>query len=429
VVPHFLDERDHPWLRALLDEHERFIGRHQRELEERLREPLPCASPARKRKLATHVLARVWGTGSSPSSPPPRRARAEVFGTATGSDRGAEALLEEVAGRLGVTVAALRESLYADLPGERRVGAPRETISPGELALRANLALAQALVFRSTRITIELEGNARAVVRHAKLRGLICVVTPRDGLPGAHLELSGPYALFRRTLLYGRALGQILPLLAWCQRFRLRADCILRGQEATLTLQSGDPIFPAEEPRRYDSRLEERFARDFRKLAPGWNVLREPEPVNANGTLAFPDFALEHRTTGQRWLLELAGFWTPDYLVRKLAQYRAASLPNLILCIDEDRNCASSDLPANTPVIRFRKKVDAQAVLDLVSGLQTASPEVLPPETTGTVPPPHPFPPETTGAKLPHLFPPETRGTKPAPHLFPPETRGTKPAP
>src|SRR5437899_972075 len=27
VVPHFLAEHDHPWLRCLLEEHERFIGR------------------------------------------------------------------------------------------------------------------------------------------------------------------------------------------------------------------------------------------------------------------------------------------------------------------------------------------------------------------------------------------------------------------
>src|SRR5437867_12959384 len=39
VVPHFLGEHDHPWLRALLEEHGRFIGRPPRELEARPREP------------------------------------------------------------------------------------------------------------------------------------------------------------------------------------------------------------------------------------------------------------------------------------------------------------------------------------------------------------------------------------------------------
>ena len=44
LVPHLLGEHDHPWLRVLLDEHERFVGA-RRTLDARLREPLPCESP------------------------------------------------------------------------------------------------------------------------------------------------------------------------------------------------------------------------------------------------------------------------------------------------------------------------------------------------------------------------------------------------
>jgi hypothetical protein len=134
-----------------------------------------------------------------------------------------------------------------------------------------------------------------------------------------------------------------------------------------LELGTGDPIFPAGEPRRYDSRLEERFAREFRRLAPDWDVLREPEPVSAGDTLIFPDFALCHRRdTARRWLLEIVGFWTPDYVARKLALYRRAHLSNLILCIDEERNCAAADLPAGALVMRFHRRVDAAAVLRLL---------------------------------------------------------------
>ncbi len=60
------------------------------------------------------------------------------------------------------------------------------------------------------------------------------------------------------------------------------------------------------------------------------------------------------------------GFWTPDYVARKLALYRRARLSNLILCIDEERNCAAADLPAGALVVRFRRRVDAAAVLRLL---------------------------------------------------------------
>jgi predicted nuclease of restriction endonuclease-like RecB superfamily len=159
-----------------------------------------------------------------------------------------------------------------------------------------------------------------------------------------------------------------VPVLAWCNRFRLRAHCILREQALTLRLASGDPIFPAAEPRRYDSALEERFARDFCRIAPDWDVLREPEPVKAGNTLIFPDFALQNRRDGRRWLLEIVGFWTPEYVARKLALLRAAGLPDLILCIDEERSCEDADLPASARVVRFRRRIDAGAVLRVVEG-------------------------------------------------------------
>src|SRR3989440_6744300 len=74
-----------------------------------------------------------------------------------------------------------------------------------------------------------------------------------------------------------------------------------------------------------------------------------------------PEVSLQSST-----LLEIVGFWTPDYVARKLALYRGAHLSNLILCIDEDRNCAEADLPPEALVVWFRRRVDAAAVLRMV---------------------------------------------------------------
>jgi uncharacterized protein len=367
VVPHFLGEHDHPWLRTLLEEHERFIGRPQRELDGRLREPLPCVSPPRKLRLANQVLMRLRRGHRNATVVPPRRARALVFVEAARSPAPALTVLSTVAASLGVTAGDLQGSLFADLPGERLVGASAQSLSAVELALRTNLALVQALLFHAIAVRIDVEGNTRVLIRHAKLRGLICTIADRNGQSGSSLEISGPFVLFRNTRLYGRALGELVPLLAWCPHFRLQANCVFDGRHLTLELGTGDPIFPASAPREYDSRVEERFAREFRRLAPDWDAVREPEPIAADGTLIFPDFALQHRSNPtRRWLLEIMGFWTPDYVARKLAQYRNARLSNLILCIDESRNCAEADLPPDALVIRFRRRVDAAAVLRIV---------------------------------------------------------------
>jgi uncharacterized protein len=362
VVPRFLVEADHPWLRTLLDERERFVGRPQREVDARLREPLMAEGPAGKKQLAVRVLARL-GRSTRDAAVSPRQARRLVFGEAVRTAGPRDTVLARAASSLDVTPEELEASLFADLPGERIVTGLAVPLSPTELALRANLALTQALLFRATGVTLEVEGNARTLVRHAKLRGLICTVSRGPRGTETVLEVSGPLALFRRTILYGRALGTLVPHLAWCQRFRLRAACVLEERVVDLQLGTGDPILPADAPRQYDSQVEERFAREFRRLAPDWDVLREPEPVAAGTRLVFPDFALQHRyDSARRWLLEIVGFWTPDYVRRKLALYRVAGIANLILCIDEDRACAEGDLPVGAIVVRFRRRVDAAAV-------------------------------------------------------------------
>ena len=365
MVPRFLSEADHPWLRTLLDERERFVGRPQRELDARLQEPLTPEGPAGKKQLAVRVLAQLGRTARD-AAVPPRQARRLVFLEAARAAGARGGALARVASSLAVTAEELEAALFADLPGEHVVTGLGASLSPTELALRANLALTQALLFRATGVTLEVEGNARALVRTAKLRGLICTVSGTS-CGDTVLEVSGPLALFRRTILYGRALGALVPHLAWCPRFRLRAACLLEERLVDLHLGTGDPILPADPPRQYDSQIEERFARDFRKLAPDWDVLREPEPVVSGNRLVFPDFALQHRhDAARRWMLEIVGYWTPDYVQRKLALYREARVPNLILCIDEARACDEGSLPTGAVIVRFRRRVDAVAVRCIV---------------------------------------------------------------
>ena len=69
-------------------------------------------------------------------------------------------------------------------------------------------------------------------------------------------------------------------------------------------------------------------------------------------------------------MLEIVGFWTPEYLGRKLALYRRAGLPNLILCIDEERQCADGDLPLGARVLRFRRRVAVDDVLRILCDAQ-----------------------------------------------------------
>ena len=383
----YLGPQDEPWLRVLLAEMARFEGRRRRELAERLAEPLPCEAPHFKRRAASRALMALWRRDPAQQTPaPPLLAlagtlprpaalRQELFGAAAATDAPALVIAEAAAARLGLSREEVLNLLFADLPGERPVRAPNPPPTPAEAMLRTNLAIAQAVVMRASRLELRVEGGVRPIVRLAKLRGLLCTILDVPDLGRPMLELSGPFSLFQHTLLYGRALAELLPHLAWCARFELRAACSLRGRLATVCVDSGDPIFPATPPALYDSRLEERFAADIAKLAPDWDLLREPEPLRAAGTLIFPDFLLRHRLYPRRQvLIEVIGFWTPQYLTSKLEKLRLADTVCL-LCVDEDRACATADsladLPPHLPVVRFRRRIDAAAVLREVERLTT----------------------------------------------------------
>jgi predicted nuclease of restriction endonuclease-like RecB superfamily len=390
IVPHYLTAHDEPWLRSLMDECARFVGRKRTELHARLREPLPTGAPKAKLQIAIHVLDGLCRERTT-SAIPPKEARAAVFREASATPAPRSAVITRVAKSFGVTTVELESALFADLRGERRVAELPKSVSPSQLALDANVAIVTSLVRRAVHVRISVWGNSRALVRHARLVGLICRLSgaknreqttspgdlqgsniSRDEAPdGVVLEVSGPFALFRHTEVYGRALASLVPRMAWCNEYELTAACALgRGSQlSTFVLRTGDPIGAGRELARHDSRLEETFDRDFRRAARDWDVIREPRPVSSGNALIFPDFELVHRgDKNRRWLLEIVGFWTQKYLTEKLERLRAAGIERLVLCIAQNRHCAEGDLPRDARVIRYKTRIDPKAVLAVING-------------------------------------------------------------
>jgi predicted nuclease of restriction endonuclease-like RecB superfamily len=376
LVLHYLTPRDEPWLRVLLDECARFAGKRAAELHERLQEPLPKSAPRHKLRLAARVLERLLPE-SPARDPSPREVRFRVFRAARDEYATRRQVFERVARELRAEVDRIEDGLFADLASQRRVAALPQDLSPSRLALLTNQALVLAYLKRAERVRIRAWGSTHALVRHAHRLGLICVVSraaslgpgPADALPGVVLEISGPFALFHKTEVYGRSLSSLLPRALRCQHFELEADCVLgHGAEPSILYVSPyDPIYPARELPSFDSRVAARFARDFVELAPDWHIVREPEPIDADGTLIFSDFELVHRHEPERrCFLEIVGFWTPAYLRAKLAKIAAAKLAQVILCVDESRRCSDDDLPENASVLRYKTRVDVAAVLALL---------------------------------------------------------------
>lgn len=369
AIPLWLTPEDHRWLRILIDDFARLDGRPWREAAAFLQEPPRTPAPMGKRRMAIRTMEGMCVREQPPIDAVSLRDALAVEAQSA-RNRGTFSRSEVIAvcaRRFGLTSGETEKHMFADLPGERRLRVPQPLPDPQSLVSRTNLSLAQGLLRLSSEIVLEVHGATRAIVRQVRLLRLLCTVR-RAGNEGASIGISGPFSLFRHTTIYGRALASVLPLLPWCDRFHLAARCMLHRRPTSLHLRTGDPIPAGEQPRTYDSRLEERFARDFLRASLDWDLVREPEPIEADGVLIFPDFEVVHRRDrSRRYLLEIVGFWTPGYLREKLERMWAMPLVPLVLCIDRSLNCSAGELPPHARVCWFQKRIDPQAVLSALS--------------------------------------------------------------
>jgi len=360
--PRYLTEADHPWLEALLELYRAHHDVRRGTLDEALASFAAGRAYASRIDRAARVLDRIVATRVR-SEVDPREIRARLFG-ARGSHEPRAATLARVARELDLRPLDVEDLLFADFPRERRVDASSLEFGASELAIRTNEALVRALVGRSTHVRVEAKSRARDLVRHARLVGLMCSVE-RSGEHGELVvDFSGPLALFRSTRLYAGALASIVPRVAWCEDFVLGASLQAGDGTVDVLVRSGDPIRPSKRPATFDSALEERFARAFAREVRDFELLREPCAIEVAGQFIFPDFAIVDRADPSRkFVLEIVGFHTPDYLARKLTLYRAASIDLLVLCIDAARGVGAEDVPPRARVVRFRRSIRVSEVM------------------------------------------------------------------
>lgn len=387
--PQFLDGRDEPWVRSIINEYRRFEGKPSREWRQRLREPLPYYCPPAKLRYLVKAIDAIFAPRERLANKNIQELRQLLFQhsdsipwpvsvskISAAIQIRREELLESLAHNPLLNLLNSENSfdsiLFADLPSEKLVGKIRNDLLFHDLMLSANNFLLRNIIQQSARVDILIRGKIRPIVRQAQLRGLICVAKPYPGNSefDMRISLSGPLALFRHARLYGRLLVEILPFLPNCDRFHLNAIISQGEKQSSWIIKSGDPIKPTE-PREFDSQIERRFAREFMKATNDYDLIREPEAIEAKESLIFPDFAIKHRTDNERsWLLEIVGYWTDAYLQKKVENLRFANIKNLIICVS--KRLGNTDLwPDHAQVIVFDRWIDPFVVLKAMNSSAT----------------------------------------------------------
>jgi uncharacterized protein len=230
--------------------------------------------------------------------------------------------------------------LYADAPGARvLVRAPR--IDGRTLLDRYNTNLARGVLLDATSLTLRARGGWRATFRAVKLARLMYTLE-RDGRTrrSYRLTLTGPAAAFlARPQRYGARFARVLPTLTRAPGWRIEAEIVRGERRLTYALDAATLPIPRRRGRpRYDSSFEHALATEFAAklgtVRTGWTLTREDSPVAAGETLFLPDFTARHRD-GREALIEIVGFWTPEYLEEKLRKLRLGGdqLANLVLVV------------------------------------------------------------------------------------------------
>jgi predicted nuclease of restriction endonuclease-like RecB superfamily len=358
VFPGYLGRRDRPWVERLLETAEACVGLCREEVQQRLAVPPDQGPGWRAWQSMVQLVLRMHGFEvQAPAPPPGLREHLFRLAGALPADTPRRQVLQRAADELGLAPLELERALYADVPAARVLRACPDPPAIEELMAGYNLTLAQSLLQRAQRLWVQTGGQARAVIRQARNKRLLCLAEALDG-GGVRVHLSGPLSLFRQTLKYGRAMAAWLPVVVRTDSWKLEARCLVRGQLATWRASQRDPLTTGHAPlRRYDSQVEQRLARDLRRHAPQWEIQREADPVQVGRSIACPDFTLVHPGRGLRVPLEIVGYWTPQYLEHKLALLNA--LPprrRWLVCIDRTLAAAAGDrLPEGPPVLVYDK--------------------------------------------------------------------------
>jgi hypothetical protein len=280
-------------------------------------------------------------------------------------------LLKEAAVEYNVSSQQAEEILYADRPAAATLSSLQTQWTPKSLIERYNLELARAALYWSDQMQVEIYDSFKDFWRYLKLFKLMFWATVIAD--GYQVVLDGPLSPFvQSTTRYGRQFAAFLPALFLCNRWQMGATVHLYQRKLFYRLSHHTPLASHfKRSGEFDSRLEADFAAEFQAKfgdARGqWRLSREDEVLLLGDTVMIPDFALTHKKDGRRALIEMVGYWHPEYLERKVEKVRAANCRNLLLLVYEGVNLSKEKLQ-DTPseVIYFANKPVLKEVMAAV---------------------------------------------------------------
>ncbi|MBG1266711.1 DUF790 family protein [Nostoc sp. WHI] len=359
------------------------VGKTQGVLERQLTDFEGDSTDYRVKRGLAYILKSSFCTFEVVSPLEPQMLRERVFSLAANSVCSRESTqitLGKIADDLTqelereVLPEQVRNGLYADLSENKILTVFDAPIAPDVLN-RYNLSQVQGVFYKASKLVLNahrnVPGEYKLLFRYLKLFQLMAYIEG-DADHGFTITIDGPTSLFNSSTRYGLAIAKLIPALLHVTKWSLAS--ILQTRDAytdtwktgRFTLNSECGLvshYPPGKP--YDSMLEASFADKWDALKSGWALEREVDLIPIPGSVMIPDFRLVH-PDGRTFLLEIVGYWRPEYLKKKFSQVRRAGRDDLILAISERLNLEKAgvklnDVPAR--IVWFKDKLLPKAVL------------------------------------------------------------------
>jgi uncharacterized protein len=338
-----------------------------------------------KRGLA-HLLTSSFSTFETVSPLDPPMLRERVFALSAQvvpSMQNTQKTLGKVAEILSqelereVFVDQIEDGLYADLP-DNQILTEFEVPMADALLHRYNLSQVQGVFYRASHLVINAHrndpGQYKLLFRYVKLFQLMTYIEG-DADHGFTLTIDGPTSLFKPSTRYGLAIAKLLPALLHVTKWSLAADLQINDSYSGKTRQSrfaldADCGLVTHYPpgKTYDSMLEEGFVERWKKAKTEWQLEREVDLIPIPGSVMIPDFRLVH-PDGRTFLLEIVGYWRPEYLKKKFSQVRQSGRDDLILAVSERLNLEKAGVnfdQTSARIVWFKDQLLPKAVLDVL---------------------------------------------------------------
>jgi uncharacterized protein len=339
-----------------------------------------------KRGLAHLLAGDAFSAFETVSPLDPATLRDRIFALSAqtaASPQATQATLETLAVTLThelereVLPSQIHTGLYADL-ADNQILTRFEAPTPEALLHRYNLSQAQGVFYRASHVILNAHrndpGEYKLLFRYLKLFGLMTYIEG-DADHGFTLTIDGPTSLFKPNTRYGLKLAMLLPALLHVTKWNLTATLHLKdaysGKERTgrFSLDSDCGLVTHYPPgKTYDSMLEASFVERWAKAKTDWQLEREVDLIPIPGSVMIPDFRLVH-PDGRTFLLEIVGYWRPDYLRKKFSQVRQSGRDDLILAISERLNLEKAGVNFSETAARlvwFKDQLLPKAVLDVL---------------------------------------------------------------